>query len=90
LTIHDDSYVLFSIGNNTALFDAAFKNCWTGKTCNKNWIAAISYMEVVGIIVGQILVGYLGDAYVPMMQRQLPPVQAYANFIRVVSVVAGV
>lgn len=68
----DISYVLFSIGNNTALFNAAFKDCWKGKTCEKSWISAISYMEVVGIIVGQILVGYLGDAYVDTLTSSLP------------------
>ncbi len=61
--------MLFSIGNNTALFNAAFPNCWKGKTCEKSWISAISYMEIVGIIVGQILVGYLGDAYVVLLHH---------------------
>jgi hypothetical protein len=64
--------VLFSISNNTALFDASFKDCWKGKTCDKNWIAAINYMEIVGIIVGQILVGYLGDSYVTSLTKICP------------------
>lgn len=67
--------MLFSIGNNTALFNASFKDCWKGKTCDKNWISAISYMEVVGIIVGQILVGYLGDAYVVLLHHHHHHVQ---------------
>jgi hypothetical protein len=56
--------VLFSIGNVTPLLQGAFPACWkTSKTqiCNANWIAAIGYLEVAGIIVGQILVGFLGD-----------------------------
>ena len=56
------SYVLFSIGNLTPLFQKAFPSCWnTYKICNKNWIDAVTYLEVIGIIVGQILVGILGD-----------------------------
>ncbi|KAJ5683405.1 hypothetical protein N7462_006570 [Penicillium macrosclerotiorum] len=56
-----EGYVLFSISNNTSLFDVSFKDCWKGETCDKNWIAAVNYMEVAGIMVGQILVGFLGD-----------------------------
>ena len=60
------SYVLFSIGNIKPLFQSAFKSCWGtgGKACNTTWIAAVEYMEVVGIIIGQVLVGVLGDWYV--------------------------
>ena len=29
--------------------------------CDKTWVAAVDYLEVSGIIVGQILVGVLGD-----------------------------
>lgn len=58
------SYVLFSIGNIKPLFKQVFSNCWsTHKVCNKQWINAVDYLEVVGIIVGQILVGFVGDWY---------------------------
>ncbi|KAJ5761190.1 hypothetical protein N7520_008346 [Penicillium odoratum] len=58
-----EGYVLFSISNVTSLLDVSYKSCWKEyKICNKNWIAAINYMEVAGIMVGQVLVGYLGDA----------------------------
>ena len=59
--------MLFSIGNLNPLFAAAFKNCWgsASKTnvlvCNPQWIKAVDYLEICGIIVGQILVGILGD-----------------------------
>ncbi|RHZ67330.1 uncharacterized protein CDV56_107567 [Aspergillus thermomutatus] len=57
-----EGYVLFSIGNVTPLFQSSFPDCWKShKTCNKNWIAATGYLEVVGILIGQILVGVLGD-----------------------------
>lgn len=56
------SYVLFSIGNLTPLFAAAWPTCWKSyAVCNKTWIDAVQYLEVLGIIVGQILVGVLGD-----------------------------
>ncbi|KAL2783252.1 hypothetical protein BJX66DRAFT_345109 [Aspergillus keveii] len=55
-------YVLFSIGNLKPLFQAAFPACWDDKEiCNAQWLNAIDYLEICGIIVGQILVGILGD-----------------------------
>lgn len=63
------SYVLFSIGNLKPLFEAAFAECWDDKTiCNAQWINAVDYLEICGIIVGQILVGVLGDWYVELDQ----------------------
>lgn len=59
------SYVLFSIGNLASLFKAAWPTCWSASNpnsvCDPRWIAAVSYLEVVGIITGQVLVGILGD-----------------------------
>lgn len=56
--------MLFSIGNLKPLFQAAFKSCWEDKEiCNAQWLDAIDYLEICGIIVGQILVGILGDWY---------------------------
>ncbi|KAN0112586.1 putative inorganic phosphate transporter C8E4.01c [Hyaloscypha variabilis] len=57
-----EGYVLFSIGNVTPLFSAVWPACWSKyKTCNENWISAVGYLEVAGIICGQLLVGALGD-----------------------------
>ena len=57
-----EGYVLFSIGNIKPLFTSAFKSCWkTYQICNETWIQAVEYLEICGIIVGQILVGILGD-----------------------------
>lgn len=57
-----EGYVLFSIGNVKPLFQSAFPRCWNSYTvCNETWIRAVDYLEVAGIIVGQILVGILGD-----------------------------
>lgn len=59
--------MLFSIGNLKPLFEAAFAECWDDKTiCNAQWINAVDYLEICGIIVGQILVGVLGDWYVEL------------------------
>lgn len=56
-------YVLFSIGNIKPLLAAAFPHCWGKKNtvCNETWVQAIDYLEIVGIIFGQILVGIIGD-----------------------------
>ncbi|KMU84093.1 phosphate transporter [Coccidioides immitis H538.4] len=57
-----EGYVLFSIGNIKPLFEKSFPECWkTKEICNPTWIAAVEYLEICGIIVGQILVGILGD-----------------------------
>ncbi|KAK4247412.1 major facilitator superfamily domain-containing protein [Corynascus novoguineensis] len=58
-----EGYVLFSIGNLEPLFRAAWPTCW-GKNpteCDVNWIASVTYLEVIGIMVGQTAVGVIGD-----------------------------
>lgn len=53
---------LFSIGNLKPLFAAVWPQCWsTHEVCNRGWIDSIEYLEILGIIVGQILVGFEGD-----------------------------
>jgi hypothetical protein len=53
---------LFSIGNLSALYKAVWPQCWsTHEVCNANWIAAVDYLQIIGIIVGQIMVGFEGD-----------------------------
>lgn len=58
-----EGYVLFSIGNIQPLLAAAFPTCWKTKNdaCNYNWISALTYLEIIGIIIGQIMVGFIGD-----------------------------
>jgi MFS family permease len=57
-----EGYVLFSIGNLKPLFEKAFPDCWDDNTtCSKTWVQAVDYLEICGIIVGQILVGVIGD-----------------------------
>ncbi|KAJ4288125.1 hypothetical protein N0V90_012142 [Kalmusia sp. IMI 367209] len=57
-----EGYVLFSIGNVRPLLQDAFPSCWKKfDTCDERWTQAVDYLEIIGIIVGQILVGYLGD-----------------------------
>ena len=57
-----EGYTLFSIGTLSPLFKAVWPQCWSKHhTCNAQWLHAIDYLEIVGIIVGQILVGIEGD-----------------------------
>ncbi|GLA43177.1 hypothetical protein AnigIFM63309_000903 [Aspergillus niger] len=57
-----EGYVLLSIGNISTLFQHSFSACWDKyEICNKQWINAITYLEIVGIIIGQVLVGVIGD-----------------------------
>ncbi|SNX87348.1 related to inorganic phosphate transporter [Melanopsichium pennsylvanicum] len=57
-----EGFTLFSVGNLKPLFKAVWPACWkTHRVCNDKWDSAIDYLEIVGIIVGQILVGVEGD-----------------------------
>lgn len=58
-----EGYVLFSIGNLEPLFRATWPQCWGKEAteCSANWIASVTYLEVIGIMVGQIGVGVIGD-----------------------------
>ena len=78
-------YVLFSIGNVTPLFSAVWPACWKHYTsCNQTWVEAVQYLEVVGIIVGQVLVGLLGDGYVLSIIPEMKTLR-----LSLVSVVVG-
>jgi len=54
-----EGYVLFSIGNLEPLFKLAWPDCWGDKptSCSANWIAAVTYLEVIGIMFGQLFTG---------------------------------
>lgn len=53
-----EGYVLFSIGNLEPLFGKVWPECWENNTvCSKNWVAAVTYLEIIGIMVGQAGVG---------------------------------
>jgi len=57
-----EGYTLFSVGNLTSLFQAVWPSCWkTYTSCTFNWINSVSYLEIVGIILGQVTVGVIGD-----------------------------
>lgn len=58
-----EGYVLFSIGNLSPLFAAVWPQCWGSKPteCDLTWVQSVTYLEIVGIILGQIIVGVLGD-----------------------------
>ncbi|KAI1329564.1 major facilitator superfamily domain-containing protein [Xylariaceae sp. FL0255] len=58
-----EGYVLFSIGNLSTLFADVWPHCWGSKAtkCSKNWVAAVTYLEIIGIMVGQTGVGIIGD-----------------------------
>ncbi|GHJ89027.1 hypothetical protein NliqN6_5429 [Naganishia liquefaciens] len=57
-----EGYTLFSIGNLTPLFKQVWPQCWsTYQVCDENWIAAQTYLQILGIIIGQIGVGFEGD-----------------------------
>lgn len=53
-----EGYVLFSIGNLEPLFAMVWPECWEeNSTCSKNWVSSVTYLEIIGIMVGQVFVG---------------------------------
>ena len=57
-----EGYTLFSVGNLNTLFQSVWPACFKQyKVCNKVWVESINYLEIVGIILGQIIVGIIGD-----------------------------
>ncbi|KAI0443651.1 major facilitator superfamily domain-containing protein [Xylaria telfairii] len=57
-----EGYVLFSIGNLQPLFADVWNSCWGAhQVCNKNWVASVTYLEIIGIMFGQTGVGIIGD-----------------------------
>lgn len=62
LGFFSEGYTLFSVGNILILFEAVWHSCFkTYKVCNATWVDTINYLEIVGIIFGQIIVGIIGD-----------------------------
>lgn len=61
-TFFTEGYTLFSVGNILTLFDSVWAQCYRQyKVCSKTWVQSINYLEIVGIIVGQIMIGVIGD-----------------------------
>ncbi|PHH68486.1 hypothetical protein CDD80_7474 [Ophiocordyceps camponoti-rufipedis] len=57
-----EGYVLFSIGNLEPLFRQVWPQCWEKhQVCGQNWVASVTYLEIIGIMVGQAAVGVIGD-----------------------------
>lgn len=57
-----EGYTLFSVGNLGSIFKSVWPACFkTYAVCDKNWVHACDYLQVVGIIVGQIGVGVESD-----------------------------
>eukprot|EP01117_Protostelium_nocturnum_P013604 TRINITY_DN5094_c0_g1_i1.p1 TRINITY_DN5094_c0_g1~~TRINITY_DN5094_c0_g1_i1.p1 ORF type:complete len:601 (+),score=138.66 TRINITY_DN5094_c0_g1_i1:211-1803(+) len=56
------AYVLFSIGTLKILFQESFPDCWKNfNVCNRVLVQSTEYLQIVGIIFGQIVVGIEGD-----------------------------
>ena len=61
-----EGYTLFSVGNILSLFESVWPACYKEyKVCNKVWVYSIDYLEIVGILLGQITVGFIGIVNLP-------------------------
>lgn len=57
-----EGYVIFSISNNSTLFKQAYPKCWSKfTTCNVTWTQATTYLQLIGILIGQLMFGVMGD-----------------------------
>ena len=57
-----EGYVLFSIGNLKTLYQVAYPSCWkTFTSCSETLTQTTDYFQIVGIVIGQVGVGFLGD-----------------------------
>ncbi|KAF2093072.1 MFS general substrate transporter [Rhizodiscina lignyota] len=57
-----EGYTLFSVGNLLTLFEAVWPECYKNyQVCSSVWVQAINYLEIVGIILGQTMIGIVGD-----------------------------
>jgi hypothetical protein len=56
-------YVIFAIGNLQALFASTWPQCWGAGAaeCSAGSVASASYTGIIGITIGQVGVGALGD-----------------------------
>lgn len=68
-----EGYVLFSIGNLDPLFKKVWPQCWeTYEVCSRNWVASVTYLEIIGIMVGQAAVGVSPPFPSPFLPPSLP------------------
>lgn len=63
LGLFTEGYVLFAIGNLKTLFSASYPSCWaTFTSCSRALTQSTDYLQIVGIVGGQVGVGVIGDA----------------------------
>ena len=61
-----EAYYIFSIGNIKPIFSFEYPKCFSlagkaGAICNLNETRAPDYSQILGIIMGMITLGYVGD-----------------------------
>eukprot|EP01138_Halocafeteria_seosinensis_P009413 gb/GECG01009619.1/.p1 GENE.gb/GECG01009619.1/~~gb/GECG01009619.1/.p1 ORF type:complete len:548 (+),score=42.29 gb/GECG01009619.1/:1-1644(+) len=61
-----ESYFLFSVGNLEGIFKHTYPHCWSDSSsedsdCPSSLRSSITYTEIVGVVLGMLVVGSLGD-----------------------------
>lgn len=56
-----ESYLLFSIGTLTPLWEFLFEDCFAGETCSPRLRHSLTYTVVLGVIFGMMLLGTLAN-----------------------------
>ena len=59
-----EAFVLFAIGNIKPLLEVMYPNCWGSEEpadCNKGAQEEIETIEIAGIIVGMLVIGFFAD-----------------------------
>ena len=63
LGLFGESYLLFSIGTLTPLWELLFEDCFvTFEACNKSLTKSFTYTVVLGVMSGMMLLGYLANS----------------------------
>jgi hypothetical protein len=56
-----ESYMLFSIGTLTPLWQELYPDCFNNQVCKPQLLHSLTYSVVLGVIVGMITVGYAAN-----------------------------
>eukprot|EP00891_Asterochloris_glomerata_P003210 jgi/Astpho2/3210/Aster-05736 len=63
LGMFSEAYFVFSIGNIAPILSAEYPECWKSykKGCTKTLTQVPNYIQIVGIILGMVTLGFIGD-----------------------------
>ncbi|GBG31353.1 Inorganic phosphate transporter 1-1 [Hondaea fermentalgiana] len=59
-----EAYFLFAIGNVKNIWKQLYPECYDGDaSCSENLVSSLTYIEVIGVIIGMLTFGYFADTF---------------------------